>query len=331
MNDMVLFVEPVADVQSALASYQRMKDFVAGVLKEHTDFGVIPGTPKPTLLKPGAEKLSRFFGLSLPLTSLEVTEDWTGADHNGEPFFFYRYKASAMRGGQLIAEGIGSCSSWERKYRYRNSERVCPACGKGTIIKGKQEYGGGWLCFQKKGGCGAKFPVGDPAIEGQEIGQINNPDPADIVNTIDKMAQKRAIIAAVLLACNASEYFTQDIEDYVTPGEWVEVENAPISHSIAPVKQTVKPASVKHNSSSMTIEEAEALWSETSGCTIGCLTNEELVYRLNSLLAVKKATSYQVEKITAIRLILEAREKGRPVQVAPEPETVGTPDQQTLV
>jgi hypothetical protein len=62
-NDITLFVEPVADVQSALASYQRMKDFVAGVLKEHTDFGVVPGTTKPTLLKPGAEKLSRFFGL----------------------------------------------------------------------------------------------------------------------------------------------------------------------------------------------------------------------------------------------------------------------------
>jgi hypothetical protein len=35
---------------------------------------------------------------------------------------------------------------------------ACPVCGVvGAIIKGKPEYGGGWLCFQKKGGCGAKF------------------------------------------------------------------------------------------------------------------------------------------------------------------------------
>lgn len=35
----------------------------------------------------------------------------------------------------------------------------------------------------------------------------------DAVNTIQKMAQKRALIAAVLIAANASEFFTQDVED----------------------------------------------------------------------------------------------------------------------
>lgn len=39
----------------------------------------------------------------------------------------------------------------------------CPACGVvGAIIVGKAEYGGGWLCFRRKGGCGAKFSM-DPA------------------------------------------------------------------------------------------------------------------------------------------------------------------------
>jgi hypothetical protein len=37
---------------------------------------------------------------------------------------------------------------------------VCPVCGKDAVIKGKAEYGGGWLCFGKKGGCGAKWPEG---------------------------------------------------------------------------------------------------------------------------------------------------------------------------
>ena len=36
----------------------------------------------------------------------------------------------------------------------------------------------------------------------------------DLVNTIDKMAQKRALVAAVLITCGASEYFTQDVEDW---------------------------------------------------------------------------------------------------------------------
>ena len=34
-----------------------------------------------------------------------------------------------------------------------------------------------------------------------------------MVNTIQKMAQKRALVAATLIATSASEFFTQDVED----------------------------------------------------------------------------------------------------------------------
>jgi hypothetical protein len=70
------------------------------------------------------------------------------------------------------------------------------------------------ICFRKKGGCGAKFLIGDPQIEGQQVGRVPNPDICDQVNTIQKMATKRALIAAVLIAVNASEFFTQDVEDF---------------------------------------------------------------------------------------------------------------------
>jgi hypothetical protein len=43
--------------------------------------------------------------------------------------------------------------------------------------------------------------------------RIPNPDVADVVNTIQKMAQKRALVAATLIATSASEFFTQDVED----------------------------------------------------------------------------------------------------------------------
>jgi len=45
---------------------------------------------------------------------------------------------------------------------------VCPVCGKEAIIKGKVEYGGGYLCYSKKGGCGAKFADDDVRITGKE-------------------------------------------------------------------------------------------------------------------------------------------------------------------
>lgn len=45
-------------------------------------------------------------------------------------------------------------------------DKTCPKCGKPAIIKGKAEYGGGWLCYKAKGGCGAKFAT-EPAASSQ--------------------------------------------------------------------------------------------------------------------------------------------------------------------
>lgn len=217
------YLSPAATIQEALARYALVVEFTKKVMKEGKDYGPIPGTDKPTLLKPGAEKLSSLLGLAPVFDIAEKDLDWTGERHSGEPFFYFQYRCSMYSGGRVIAQGVGSCNSWERKYRYRNADRTCPKCGKATIIKGKTEYGGGWLCFVKKGGCGTKFADSDPSITGQQTGQVKNPDPADIVNTIDKMAQKRALIAATLIATNASEYFTQDLEDF-SSGEVVEAQ-----------------------------------------------------------------------------------------------------------
>lgn len=207
------WLTPVTTVQNMLAVYNQMADFVKGALKENIDYGRIPGTTKDTLYKPGGEKLARFFGLSPTFVDLETTEDWMGIEHDGEPFFYYRQQCELYRNGVLIANAQGSCNSWEKKYRYRTAGRSCPHCGAQAIIKGKQEYGGGWLCYHKKGGCSAKFQDTDQAIVSQQVGQIKNPDIYDTVNTILKMAQKRSFVAAVLLAVNGSEYFTQDLDD----------------------------------------------------------------------------------------------------------------------
>lgn len=206
-------IMPVMDILQAKQRRQAVIDFVAGLMVEGIHYGKVPGTSKNTLMKPGGEMLVTFFGLAPRFIGETIVEDWTGENHGGEPFFYYRYRCELRRGDFVAGDGIGSCNSWEGKYRYRSASRRCPNCGSETIIKGKAEYGGGWLCFAKKGGCGAKFADGDQAIEGQETGKVKNDNPQDIVNTIDKMAQKRALVAATLIAVNASEFFTQDVED----------------------------------------------------------------------------------------------------------------------
>jgi hypothetical protein len=207
---------PAMSIQQAVERHRAISAFVKQVMKPEVDYGKIPGAgEKLNLLKPGAEKLCTLFGLSKRFTVAEKIEDWSGDEHNGEPFFYYLYRCHLYRGDLLVAESDGSCNSFESKYRYRNAGRTCPQCGAAAIIKGKEEYGGGWVCFKKKEGCGAKFPDGDQQIEGQAAGKVANPDVCDQVNTIQKMAQKRALVAATLLAVNASDFFTQDVEDGV--------------------------------------------------------------------------------------------------------------------
>jgi hypothetical protein len=114
---------------------------------------------------------------------------------------------------EVVAVGMGSCSTMESKYRFRNASRVCPKCGSDAIIKGKSEYGGGFICFAKKGGCGAKFAQNDQEIIGQSVGRALNPDIYDQRNTVLKMGMKRSMVsAAISLGC-MSELFTQDIDD----------------------------------------------------------------------------------------------------------------------
>lgn len=209
---------PAMSIPQAVARFNTLVEFVQTVMRPEVDYGLIPSTSKPTLLKPGAEKLTTLFGLTTRFVVVEKTEDWTGEQHGGEPFFYYWYRCQLWRGERLIAEADGSCNSREAKYRWRDAKRVCPACNLPAIIKGKAEYGGGWLCFKKQGGCGAKYNDGDQAIEGQPAGRVPNPDICDQVNTFQKMSQKRAMIAAVLIGVNASEFFTQDVEDIQTIG-----------------------------------------------------------------------------------------------------------------
>lgn len=307
------FLSPAATIQEALARYAIVGEFASKVLKVDHDYGVIPGTAKPTLLKPGAEKLSSLFGLSPAFVFTEKDLDWTGEKHGGEPFFYFQYLCTMYAGERIIAQGVGSCNSWEKKYRYRNADRLCPKCGKATIIKGKEEYGGGWLCFVKKGGCGAKFSDTDQAIVGQQTGQVKNPDPADIVNTIDKMAQKRALIAATLIATNASEYFTQDMEDFY-PGTFVDVpQSTPTITGTQPAEPTpTGTTAIAQSVPPMTITEAENTLN-SKGERYGDLENDKLSHMANALAKVANRTAEQESKLLAIQLIFGARNEAAQV------------------
>jgi ssDNA-binding Zn-finger/Zn-ribbon topoisomerase 1 len=111
---------------------------------------------------------------------------------------------------------VGAANSFEKKHRYRGAKRSCPSCGcEGTIKRSSYEKDGdkGWYCHTKVGGCGANFLSTDTAITEQQGGQVDNPDPWDVENTLLKMASKRAQVDATLRVTATSGLFTQDLED----------------------------------------------------------------------------------------------------------------------
>lgn len=202
---------PVLTKEAIKAETEQRKllgEFIKANMVEGEDYGIIPGTTKKTLLKPGAEKLIQLFYCTAKYTITSKIENYeTG-------LFSYHFKCEILNGqGYVVSEGVGFCSSYESKYRWRSTNRICPHCGKDKIIKGKEEYGGGWLCHAKQGGCGQKFGDNDPQIINQSTEKEQNQDIVDVVNTVYKIGKKRSMTDATLALARCSDIFTQDMED----------------------------------------------------------------------------------------------------------------------
>ena len=196
------------------AQVVKVQELMKDLMQEGTHYGEsFPGDTKKNLLKPGADKLCFMFRLR-PDYTREIKEL-----PGGHMEVITCCQIFHIESGMKIAEGIGLASTMESKYRWRNAARKCPTCGKETIIKGKEEYGGGYICYGKKGGCGAKFGDNDPLITDQVVGKIENPDIADTYNTVIKMSKKRAYVDATIAACAASDIFSQDAEDFGSVAE----------------------------------------------------------------------------------------------------------------
>lgn len=170
---------------SAVEIRQRVnlvQEVMQGIMKRETHYGTIPGTQKPTLYKPGAEVLCVTF---------RVAQEYRIEDLSGPGVARYRVTCVGRHQmtGVALGEGVGECSSSEEKYKWRGV--ICKAELDATPenLRRKKYY-----------------------KNGNTADQIRT-EPADLANTILKMACKRAMIAMTLNVTAASDIFTQDIED----------------------------------------------------------------------------------------------------------------------
>ena len=178
MNQVINYQEPLTAV-AIRSQVNLVQEVMKSVMKDGTHFGVIPGTPKPSLWKPGAEVLAATFRIAV---SYKV-EELKAADA-------VRYRVTAIgthqTTGFVLGEGMGECSSMEEKYKWRKAydEEFNATQEDRRRIK----YG--------------KYSTKQVRTES-----------ADLANTILKMACKRAQVAMTLNVTAASDIFTQDIED----------------------------------------------------------------------------------------------------------------------
>lgn len=170
-----------ADVR---AQVNLMQDVMAEVMRKDTHYGIIPGTKTPSLYKPGAEKIMSTFRLAADPSVEDLGRD--GEVH-------YRVKVSILSAsGAFLGAGIGECSSSEDKYAWRAA--ICDDEFDDTPENRRR----------------IKYAKWQGKVEKKKQVRTN---PADVANTILKMAKKRGLVDAVLTVTAASDIFTQDIED----------------------------------------------------------------------------------------------------------------------
>lgn len=208
----LMILRPALDLEVAMSRLRDFQKMVKAYFKKDVDYGIIPGTDKPTLYKSGADKFCDVYGLTDEYEIIDAVRDWE------KGLFGYEIRCRLTYRGTnvLVSSGMGSCSTWEGKFRWRNAKRECPECGARAIIKGNPQFNNGvpnWVCHKKQDGCGAKFTFNDGRITKQEAGRIENPDIHDQINNVLKSAKKRAKVDAVLSATRSSGLFTQDLEE----------------------------------------------------------------------------------------------------------------------
>lgn len=138
----------------SVATQVDIETVIAKHLKAGRDYDRLPNTAKPTLFKSGAEILASVFNFKTTAKVINRVENYD------KQFVLYEICVTVFdKDGNIVAEGLGSCNSRERRYL-------------------KTDF-------------------------------------ATNLNTILKMAKKRAFVDAILTATHASKVFTQDIEDIV--------------------------------------------------------------------------------------------------------------------
>ena len=205
-------------VEEITGQVQLIQQVMAKVMKEGEHYGTIPGCGnKPTLFKPGAEKLVMTFRLA-PRYDIQERDM-----PNGHREYRVICSLQHIPTGTFFGEGVGVGTTMEGKYRFRAGG------GEVTEVAVPKSY---WDVRREDQAEAAKIlreTANKAGLEGTKFGtkkddagvwrvttfgdRVEHDNPADYYNTVLKMAKKRALVDAALTSTAASDIFAQDLED----------------------------------------------------------------------------------------------------------------------
>jgi hypothetical protein len=200
------------------------KEFFREVMQEGVDYGIIPGTDKPTLLKPGAEGLCEFYNFAPTIAGKVEDKNHESGYYAVDITIRLIHRAS----GAIIGEGVGHANTFESRYRWRwVYERDVPRGMDKDELFSKEFNGKGNSKYTKY--------------------RMENDDMHSIWNTVLKMAKKRALVDATLAATRSSGIFTQteqELEAYLNGDDpEMEGEGTSSSKQNSPARQAAGRAS----------------------------------------------------------------------------------------
>ena len=172
----------VMDPAEAAALDEQLRNCMRAVLKENVDYGTIPGMgDRPSLFKPGAEKLLQWFGFGFENDQASIERD---ADGNRIGVTYRCTVTKELRDGRKVT--VSTCEGYagydEDKFY------VSAAANERKERHNAQKY-------------------------------ERSPNPLKFAeyrapwNSVIKMAQKRSLVGAAIDATAAAGLFTQDLED----------------------------------------------------------------------------------------------------------------------
>jgi hypothetical protein len=178
----------VMAAEEAAALDGQLRQMMRAVLVENTDYGTVPGSTKPSLWKPGAEKLLQWFGFGHRIEKVEIERNEDGS-RLGVTYRCTVFKE--MGDGREVT--VSTCEGYTGydEDTFYTTEEAARRKAEANERKWARQY--------------------NRAVQPEKWEHVT--EYRAPWNTLIKIAQKRALVGAALQATSASTLFTQDLED----------------------------------------------------------------------------------------------------------------------